>query len=120
MQLAMDLDQIYIADTANHRVLVYAKQTGVFLFQMGEGQGSGNTQFSAPCGVSVDSEAGVVYVADSGNHRVCVYRSGDGSRHFQVGPAGRNKAQPFGVMWDAAAGVLSVTLTSTIICVYQC
>eukprot|EP00455_Lapot_gusevi_P050480 TRINITY_DN7322_c0_g4_i1.p1 TRINITY_DN7322_c0_g4~~TRINITY_DN7322_c0_g4_i1.p1 ORF type:complete len:116 (+),score=8.05 TRINITY_DN7322_c0_g4_i1:50-349(+) len=83
--VAVDSDQIYIADRDNHRVLVYAKRNGAVLFQLGYGE-DGGAKFSYPLGVSVDSEAGVVYVAESGHHRVCVYRSGDGSyvRDLQV------------------------------------
>eukprot|EP00455_Lapot_gusevi_P029581 TRINITY_DN3167_c0_g3_i1.p1 TRINITY_DN3167_c0_g3~~TRINITY_DN3167_c0_g3_i1.p1 ORF type:complete len:139 (+),score=33.55 TRINITY_DN3167_c0_g3_i1:37-417(+) len=120
--VAVDLHHIYIADTYNHRVLVYAKQQGAFLFQVGQGEGNSHTRFKHPSGVSVDSEAGVLYVADGGNHRVCVYRSGDGGyiRHFPVLQANDYKAPPISVVWDAA-GVLYVTISiSTTICVYQC
>eukprot|EP00455_Lapot_gusevi_P015080 TRINITY_DN17606_c0_g3_i3.p1 TRINITY_DN17606_c0_g3~~TRINITY_DN17606_c0_g3_i3.p1 ORF type:complete len:316 (+),score=57.29 TRINITY_DN17606_c0_g3_i3:138-950(+) len=120
--VAVDFDHIYLADRGLHRVLVYAKQTGAFLFDLAQDENSGNTPFNGPYDVSVDSEAGVVYVADTDNHRVCVYRSYDGSyvRHFQVLQADQNKAAPRRVMWDAAAGVLYVTLcNSTNICVYE-
>eukprot|EP00455_Lapot_gusevi_P043945 TRINITY_DN5429_c1_g4_i4.p1 TRINITY_DN5429_c1_g4~~TRINITY_DN5429_c1_g4_i4.p1 ORF type:complete len:245 (+),score=44.27 TRINITY_DN5429_c1_g4_i4:32-736(+) len=121
--VAVDSDRVYISDSCNHRVLVYAKQTGAFLFQMGEGQeGSGDNQFGNPCGVSVDREAGLLYVADSWNHRVCVYRSGDGSHvsRFPVLRTDDSEATPVGVLWDAASRVLYVTLTSsTTMCVYN-
>eukprot|EP00455_Lapot_gusevi_P043085 TRINITY_DN5196_c0_g2_i15.p1 TRINITY_DN5196_c0_g2~~TRINITY_DN5196_c0_g2_i15.p1 ORF type:complete len:128 (+),score=28.80 TRINITY_DN5196_c0_g2_i15:104-487(+) len=120
--VAVDSHHIYIADTNNHRVLVYSKLNGKFLFQMGQGQGSGNTQFDHPTGVSVDGEAGVVYVADYENCRVCVYRSSDGSyvRHFYVLQENHTTARPCGVAWNASSGVLYVTMEgSTTICGYE-
>eukprot|EP00455_Lapot_gusevi_P047701 TRINITY_DN6494_c0_g4_i1.p2 TRINITY_DN6494_c0_g4~~TRINITY_DN6494_c0_g4_i1.p2 ORF type:complete len:128 (+),score=30.16 TRINITY_DN6494_c0_g4_i1:612-995(+) len=121
MGVAVDVDQIYITDYLNHRVVVHAKQHGGFQFQMGQGVGRENTQFRGPHGVSVDSEAGVVYVADCKNKRVCVYRSSDGSyvRHFSVLRADQTKATPEAVLWDTQAGVLYVALwNSTTICVF--
>eukprot|EP00455_Lapot_gusevi_P046280 TRINITY_DN6061_c0_g6_i1.p1 TRINITY_DN6061_c0_g6~~TRINITY_DN6061_c0_g6_i1.p1 ORF type:complete len:355 (+),score=54.97 TRINITY_DN6061_c0_g6_i1:149-1066(+) len=119
--VAVDNHHVYVAYSHNHCVLVYSKQDGEVLFQLGHGEGFGDTR--NPVGVSVDSEAGVVYVADAGNYRVAVYRSCDGSylRHFNVLQEDHSKAKPSGVMWDAAAGVLYVTLAdSSSICVYEC
>eukprot|EP00455_Lapot_gusevi_P040345 TRINITY_DN4560_c0_g1_i1.p2 TRINITY_DN4560_c0_g1~~TRINITY_DN4560_c0_g1_i1.p2 ORF type:complete len:109 (-),score=19.72 TRINITY_DN4560_c0_g1_i1:381-707(-) len=104
--------------------MVYSKQTGDVVYQMGQGQvGSGDTQFYHPRGVSVDGEAGLVYVADYSNHRICVYRTSDGSavRHFQVLQANHGKVQPLAVQWDAGRGVLYVTMyNSTSLGVYDC
>eukprot|EP00455_Lapot_gusevi_P013506 TRINITY_DN1659_c0_g1_i2.p1 TRINITY_DN1659_c0_g1~~TRINITY_DN1659_c0_g1_i2.p1 ORF type:complete len:331 (+),score=15.19 TRINITY_DN1659_c0_g1_i2:76-1068(+) len=120
--VAVDLNHVYIASTRSHRVVVYAKQSGKFLFQMGQAEGSGDTQFHSPFSVSVDSEAGVLYVADTWNHRVCVYRSRDGRyiRHFQVLRADNTPAKPECVMWDAQTGALYVTIagSNTTLCVY--
>eukprot|EP00455_Lapot_gusevi_P046789 TRINITY_DN6217_c0_g1_i3.p1 TRINITY_DN6217_c0_g1~~TRINITY_DN6217_c0_g1_i3.p1 ORF type:complete len:292 (+),score=0.73 TRINITY_DN6217_c0_g1_i3:358-1233(+) len=121
--VAVDNDHVYIADTGNHRVVVFSKHTGRWKFQLGEGYGGGNRPFCRPCGLSVDSKAGVVYVADSGNRRVCVYRSVDGGymRHFEVVPQDNSEARPVCVWWDAAAGVLYLGLSdSTSMCVYEC
>eukprot|EP00455_Lapot_gusevi_P052805 TRINITY_DN8100_c0_g1_i9.p1 TRINITY_DN8100_c0_g1~~TRINITY_DN8100_c0_g1_i9.p1 ORF type:complete len:144 (-),score=20.15 TRINITY_DN8100_c0_g1_i9:27-416(-) len=123
--VAVDLDHIYIVDNGNHRVVVYAKHNGAFLFQLGQGTAAdrGDTPFYCPWSVSVDSEAGVVFVADHSNLRVCVYRSCDGSyiRHFQVLQEDDTPDAPLAVLWHAATGALYVTrYNSTSMCVYQC
>ena len=58
---------VYVADTANHRIQKFDDQ-GNFLLKWGS-SGSGAGQFDAPKGVAVDS-ADNVYVVDSGNHRI--------------------------------------------------
>eukprot|EP00455_Lapot_gusevi_P030041 TRINITY_DN3221_c0_g4_i6.p1 TRINITY_DN3221_c0_g4~~TRINITY_DN3221_c0_g4_i6.p1 ORF type:complete len:226 (+),score=24.64 TRINITY_DN3221_c0_g4_i6:3-680(+) len=120
--VTVDSRHVFITDTGNHRVLVYTKQSGTFLYRMQQGRGSGNNQFNNPYSVSVDSEAGVVYVADCNNHRVCVYRSCDGRyiRHFPVLRADNTKAEAVCVRWDAAGGVLYVTTCGLIIFAYEC
>eukprot|EP00455_Lapot_gusevi_P001042 TRINITY_DN10418_c0_g1_i6.p2 TRINITY_DN10418_c0_g1~~TRINITY_DN10418_c0_g1_i6.p2 ORF type:complete len:128 (-),score=30.39 TRINITY_DN10418_c0_g1_i6:102-485(-) len=121
--VCVDPHHIYIVDCDNYRVLVYSKQTGDVVFQMGQGEkGRGDTQFKHPMGVSVDSEAGMVYVADFGNERVCVYRTSDGSyvRHFQMLQDNQSTARPEGVQWDAGRGVLYVTMPGTTLGVCGC
>ncbi len=66
--LAVDSkDNIYVADTGNHRIQKF-DVSGNFLTKWGS-EGSGDGQFSSPSGVAVDSQ-GNVYVADTGNHRI--------------------------------------------------
>ena len=65
-------NDIYVADTNNHRIQKYTYE-GEFLVQWGS-QGTGNGQFNQPVGVAVDSN-GVVYVADRGNARVQIFDS---------------------------------------------
>jgi hypothetical protein len=68
---------IYIADTANHRVRKVASATGTITTVAGTGTagyGGDNDQATAamlnsPAGVAVDS-AGNLYIADTANHRV--------------------------------------------------
>ncbi|PKM48904.1 MAG: hypothetical protein CVV02_18305 [Firmicutes bacterium HGW-Firmicutes-7] len=58
---------IYVADTANHRIQKL-NADGVPVATWGS-YGSGNGQFSNPNGLAVDSE-GNIYVADLSNHRI--------------------------------------------------
>jgi uncharacterized protein (TIGR03663 family) len=75
---------IYVADSANNRVVVF-DANGAFLRQWGS-LGSGEGQFSEPWGVAV-SAGGEVYVADTWNHRVQVF-SADGQFLRQWGQFG--------------------------------
>jgi hypothetical protein len=61
--------RIWVADTGNHRVLVY-DDLGKPPVTLG-GQGSGPLQFSSPVGIAV-GPSGRVYVADTGNARIQV------------------------------------------------
>ncbi len=58
---------VYVADTSNHRVLVF-DELGDFVRQWGS-QGNAPGQFQEPWGIAVDGE-GNVYVADTWNHRI--------------------------------------------------
>ncbi|MCF7838451.1 MAG: hypothetical protein K9N49_07450 [Candidatus Marinimicrobia bacterium] len=66
--LAFDAQRnLYVADSASHRILVRNGLTGAWSTIGGPGQGAG--QFNQPLAVAVDA-AGNLYVADSHNHRV--------------------------------------------------
>ena len=58
---------VYVADTANHRVQKFSVSSQ-FITEWGT-QGTGDGQFDSPGGISVDGD-GRVYVADTGNHRI--------------------------------------------------
>eukprot|EP00455_Lapot_gusevi_P056177 TRINITY_DN9266_c0_g2_i2.p1 TRINITY_DN9266_c0_g2~~TRINITY_DN9266_c0_g2_i2.p1 ORF type:complete len:317 (+),score=33.12 TRINITY_DN9266_c0_g2_i2:184-1134(+) len=136
--VAVDTDQVYVADSGNGRVLVFDKQSGIWKFQLGQNgpgqeqthrQGQGESsrgsenQPSYLLSVCVDSEKGLVYVVNCDSRCVSVYRSSDGSyvRHFQVWHQDNTEADPVAVMWDSVSSSLYITLDhSTTICVYEC
>jgi hypothetical protein len=95
---------VYVADTANHRIQKFDDQ-GNFLLKLGA-QGSGAGQFNAPKGVAVDS-ADNVYVVDSGNHRIQKFTA-NGSFVTAWGSLGSGPGrfnQPFGVAVDSLDNV---------------
>jgi sugar lactone lactonase YvrE len=65
-------DNIYVADTYNHRIQKF-NSTGDFQSQFGS-FGSGDGQFDMPSDVSFDS-IGNILVVDSGNHRIQIFNS---------------------------------------------
>ncbi|ETR66930.1 MAG: PKD domain containing protein, partial [Candidatus Magnetoglobus multicellularis str. Araruama] len=66
--------KMYVADSSNHRVMVYTS-AGIFDFQIGTGSfGSGNGEFNTPREVAINS-AGKIYVVDTNNHRVQIFSS---------------------------------------------
>lgn len=62
-----DNDNMYVSDSFNHRIQVFAKD-GTYLRQFGE-YGDGDGQFNLPWGIDMDTE-GCIYVADWKNSRV--------------------------------------------------
>ncbi len=78
---------VYVADTWNHRVVVF-DQTGQFVRAWGfEGALTDNTMaFWGPRAIAVDNEDRV-YVADTGNKRIMVYQF-DGDFLRQIGGGG--------------------------------
>jgi streptogramin lyase len=72
-----DAGYIYVADTWNHRVQVFNRNTRAYVATIGTGWGTGNTQFRSPGDVVVDS-AGNIYVADAENCRVQQFSSSRG------------------------------------------
>ena len=58
---------VYVADNGNDRVQKFSS-TGAFITEWG-GSGSGDGQFSTPCGIAVDS-VGSVYVTEYASNRV--------------------------------------------------
>ncbi len=66
-----DLNRIYVADTGNKRVRVYAND-GKFLYNIGTA-GAGQGQLNEPVGLVIDQRAGHLFVADTWNHRIEVF-----------------------------------------------
>jgi sugar lactone lactonase YvrE len=68
--IAVYNDEIYVVDTGNERVQVFALD-GTFLRSWG-GKGTEPSQFIEPVGIAVDGQ-GRIFVADSGNARISVF-----------------------------------------------
>jgi PKD repeat protein len=77
--VAVDANYIYVADTENHRVQIFNRNTLAYVATIGGSYGTGNNQFKFPTDVAVDA-AGNIYVADYANKRVQQYNS---SRVYQ-------------------------------------
>jgi sugar lactone lactonase YvrE len=77
--VAVDANYIYVADTENHRVQIFNRNTLAYVATIGGSYGTGNNQFKFPTDVAVDA-AGNIYVADYANKRVQKYNS---SRIYQ-------------------------------------
>ena len=71
-------DNLYIADTENHRIrVVYSSNKRIFPFAgngvpgfSGDGANALSAQLQKPNGVFVDNQHSCIWIADSGNHRV--------------------------------------------------
>ena len=97
-------DNVYVADSLNHRVQKF-NSTGGFILKWGS-SGTGDGQFDTPWCLAVDSNDNV-YVADSQNHRVQKFNS-TGGFILQWGTNGTGDGQfnrPFGVAVDSSDNV---------------
>ena len=72
--VAVDANYIYVADTENHRVQVFDRNTLAYVATIGGSYGTANNQFKYPTDVAVDA-SGNIYVADYGNKRVQQFSS---------------------------------------------
>ena len=88
----------YVADTCNHRVVVFTED-GQYLRQFGkEGEGQGELKYCYS--LAIDSD--IVYVADTDNHRISVFTT-DGTYITSFGTEGNGPGQfrhPCGVTTD--------------------
>lgn len=84
--LALDevRNRLYVADTVNHRIMLYDLD-GTFIRQIGQ-RGSDPGSFNYPVNLTVDGE-GQLYVVDTGNFRVQVF-SPEGEYVMEVGQIG--------------------------------
>jgi DNA-binding beta-propeller fold protein YncE len=91
---------VYVADTANHRIQKFDDQ-GTFLLKWGSA-GSGAGQFNSPQGVAVGS-ADHVFVVDSGNHRIQKFGPNEGfvTAWGAAGTGPGQFDQPFGIAADS-------------------
>lgn len=101
--------RIYVVDSGNHRVVVYAKN-GDFLLSYGkEGKGVGELYF--PVGITV-TKSGRVLVADRGNQRIQVYgRDGEYINTIK-GRVGNQKYTPVDVVTSQNEDYLYISATS--------
>jgi sugar lactone lactonase YvrE len=103
--LAVDGTGLYVADSANNRVLHYPVDSTVADFVYGQGwpgnstinfttnqSGGGTMGLNNPRDVAVDNTG--IYVADSGNNRVVHYSRGNPVADFVYGQNNLNATQP--------------------------
>lgn len=91
------LDQVYVADSCNHRIQVFSRE-GKFLRTHGQA-GSGPGQLSYPYDVRID-RAGRQYVCEFGNSRVQIFDARDEPVEI-LGGAGAGPGQ-FSNPWSLA------------------
>jgi DNA-binding beta-propeller fold protein YncE len=105
LAVALDAeDNIYVADTDNHRVQKFDAQ-GKFLAKWG-GYGDGDGQFDLPSGITVDRQ-GNVYVVDTDNNRIQKFAA-DGKFLATWGSSGRKEGEfyrPKGIAADKDGNV---------------
>lgn len=89
--IAIDEERLYVVDTHGHKIFVFSKKDGSFLFSFGK-NGSGRGDFNYPTNIFIDKD-GLLYVTDSMNFSVQMFekdgsfisafgRYGDGSGDF--------------------------------------
>ncbi len=93
-------NRLYVADTINHRILIYNLE-GRFIGALGE-RGTDPGQFNYPVYLATDRE-GQLYVVDTGNFRVQIFSSeGEFIRGFgQAGDAWGDFSRPKGIGVDS-------------------
>jgi glucose/arabinose dehydrogenase len=90
--IALDQEgNVYVADTANHRIQVFSNN-GTFIAKWGD-HGTRNGALKSPEGIALDQE-GNVYVADTANHRIQVF-SNNGTFIAKWGEHGRRGGAQF-------------------------
>lgn len=75
--VAIDDERLYVVDTHGHKISVFSKKEGSFLFSFGK-NGSGRGDFNYPTNIFIDKE-GLLYITDSMNFRVQIF---DNHGHF--------------------------------------
>lgn len=89
--IAIDEERLYVVDTHGHKIFVFSKKDGSFLFSFGK-NGSGRGDFNYPTNIFIDKD-GLLYITDSMNFSVQMFekdgrfvsafgRYGDGSGDF--------------------------------------
>ena len=109
LSVTPDNDEVFVADTAQHRIQILDSATGGYKATIGNGDcGTGNEQFCAPCDVASDT-SGNIFIADKDNHRVQIFSN----RQYQttLGVTGVKGAdnnhfdEPEGVAVDADGNI---------------
>ncbi|MBI5240465.1 MAG: 6-bladed beta-propeller [Elusimicrobia bacterium] len=99
--IAASDQRLYVADTRNHRIMVYGME-GVFLTAFGR-RGTGPGEFNYPTYLYFDRRSGQLWVCDSGNFRVQWFDA-DGRHLGTLGEAGDRPgylARPRGLARDS-------------------
>jgi DNA-binding beta-propeller fold protein YncE len=89
--IALDEERLYVVDTHSHKIFVFSKKDGFFLFSFGK-NGSSSGDFNYPTNIFIDKD-GLIYVSDSMNFRIQIFdrdghfvstfgKHGDGSGDF--------------------------------------
>ena len=93
-------DNIYVADSCNHRIQVFDSE-GRFLRQYGRA-GTGLGEFSYPYDVRIDA-AGLQFVCEFGNSRIQILDSHDRPLEILGGPGGApgQFSNPWGIALDS-------------------
>jgi len=93
-------DNIYVADSCNHRIQVFTS-VGKFLRQYGKA-GSGAGEFSYPYDIKIDA-GGLQFVCEFGNSRIQILDSHDRPLEILGGPGGApgQFSNPWGLALDS-------------------
>jgi DNA-binding beta-propeller fold protein YncE len=106
-----EYDELFVADTNNHRIAVFNLVSGVHIMHIGS-YGAEPGQLNSPYGVCVDKPTDTMYVADSENNRISVFTTSNGKflRHFGLGQGQGigELCQPVVVALDTDTGYLYV------------
>ncbi len=89
--IAIDEERLYVVDTHGHKILVFSKKDGSFLFSFGK-HGRGKGEFNYPTNIFTGKDK-FLYITDSMNFRVQIFdtygnfistfgKHGDGSGDF--------------------------------------
>jgi len=98
------LDQVYVADSCNHRIQVFSREGKLLRIYGKPGKGKG--ELSYPYDICVDS-AGRQYVCEFGNSRIQVFDAHDQPIEI-IGERGAEPGQfsnPWGVALDSAGNL---------------
>jgi ABC-type Fe3+ transport system permease subunit/DNA-binding beta-propeller fold protein YncE len=93
------LDQVYVADSCNHRIQVFSPE-GRFLRTYGHA-GRSPGEFSYPYDIKVDGQ-GRQYVCEFGNSRITILDASDRLLEVVGGPGGGSEPGQFANPWSIA------------------
>jgi len=99
--IAIDAERLYVVDTHGHKVLVFSKKDGAFLFSFGK-NGIHKGDFNYPTNIFIDKN-GLLYITDSMNFRVQIFER-DGSFISAFGRPGDGSgdlSKPKGIAVDS-------------------
>jgi DNA-binding beta-propeller fold protein YncE len=118
-----EYEELFVADTNNHRVSVFNCVSGQHIMHIGTNSythahnsginvnGTSNNSLNSPYGVCIDKADDSLYVADSENHRVCVFVASTGAFVRSIGSLENphtSLCQPVVVCVDSETGYLFV------------